>query len=142
MLIERIEQPYHEGELLVQKRAGELAQGERNGRIISRTIIQGAVPFLAKQTMIVLGSMDERGRVWASLLFGPPGFVSAPNNSSVEFDLTETVRAPNDPVWANLEADPRVGLLAIDLSSRRRLRINGRVAELEHHGARIEVDEA
>ncbi len=142
MQMERIEKPYHEGELLMQERAGELAQGERNGRVISRTIIQGAIPFLAKQTMIVLGSMDERGRVWASLLFGPPGFVSAPDNGAMEFDLTKTVWAPSDPVWANLEADPRVGLLAIDLQSRRRLRVNGRVTELEQHRARIEVDEA
>ena len=138
----RIEQPYHEGELLVQERAGELTRGERNGAVISTTIIQGAIRFLAKQTMIVLGSVDKRGRVWASMLFGPPGFVSAPNEGTVELDLTKSVQAPDDSVWANLEADHRVGLLAIDLASRRRLRINGRVAALKQHRAQIEVDEA
>ncbi len=35
MRLEQIEKPYHEGELLMQERAGELAQGERNGRVIT-----------------------------------------------------------------------------------------------------------
>ncbi len=60
MRTERIEQPYHEGELLVQERAGELAQGERNGRVISRTIIQGVPDFDTGRCLQIVGRPEIR----------------------------------------------------------------------------------
>lgn len=74
----RIESPFHEGELLVQERAGELDGGQRNGRVIADSIIKGALKFFARQPMIVLGSLDPQQNVWASILFGRPGFMTAP----------------------------------------------------------------
>ena len=42
----RWENPFHEGELLVQQQAGETAKGRQNGRIIADSIPQGAVEFI------------------------------------------------------------------------------------------------
>ena len=82
-----IASPYHEGELAVQERTGDLQQASRTGRVIASRIIPGAIPFLARQTMALLGTLDAEGNPWASVLFGAPGFVTAADDQIVLFDL-------------------------------------------------------
>ncbi len=138
----RIENPYHEGEQLVQERLGEVEEGRRNGRAIADSILKGALKYIEQQSLVVLGSMDEKERVWASVVIGDPGFMRAPDERTVEFnlDLAAPVRA--DPLWTNIERDSRVGTLVIDLATRRRLRINGRIERLEPNRWRLDVDES
>ena len=54
----RIEDPFHEGELRVQKLAGELEEGVRNGRVLADSIMKGALKFVAQQPMVVLGPRE------------------------------------------------------------------------------------
>jgi len=124
----RIDNPYHEGELDVQKRAGELAEGHRNGRVLADSIMPGALKFVAQQPMVVFGSVDDHQDVWASILFGTPGFVTAPNERKVEFNLSRAGINEHDLFWNNIQHNPRIGALFLELSTRRRLRINGTVA--------------
>ncbi len=123
----RIDRPYHEGELQVQERAGELERGARNGRVVADSIMKGALKFVAQQPMVVLGSVDDEQDVWASVLFGPPGFATAPDERRVEFDLARTGINEHDPFWKNFLHNPRIGALFLELATRRRLRINGAV---------------
>ncbi len=124
----RIDSPFHEGELQVQERANELEEGTRNGRVVADSLMQGALKFVAQQPMVVLGSVDDEQDVWASVLFGPPGFVTAPNERRVEFDLVRAGINEHDPFWKNIQRNPRIGALFLELATRRRLRINGTVA--------------
>ena len=117
--------PYHEGELRIQQLDGVLQQAQGSGRVISDTIIRGALKFIAQQPMAVLGSVDDDQNVWASILFGRPGFMTSPDEKTVEFDLSQAGINPHDPFWTNIEQNPRVGMLLIELATRRRLRING-----------------
>ena len=123
-----ISNPYHEVELRVQELAGELQNAEHTGRAIADAIIRGALKFIAQQPMVVLGSVDHDQNVWASILFGRPGFMTAPDEKTVEFDLSQAGIIQDDPFWANIEQNPRVGMLLIELATRRRLRINGEVS--------------
>ncbi len=138
----RIESPYHEGELLAQQRAGEVENGKRNGRAIADTILKGAFNFIEQQPMVVLGSVDPQANLWASVLVGRPGFLRVPDERTVEFDLAQTARNAQDPFWVNIGRDPRVGMLLIELSTRRRLRINGRIARTAPERLSVAVDEA
>ena len=124
----RIENPFHEGELAVQQRAGVATEAGRNGRMLADSIITGALKFFAEQPMVILGSVDDRQDVWASLLFGRPGFMTAPDENTVEFDLTSAGVNELDPLWANIENSGRVGVLVMELATRRRLRVNGEIA--------------
>lgn len=133
--------PYHEGELLVQERAGETEIGRRNGVVISGTIIKGALRFVAKQPLALVGSTDEDDRLWASALIGRPGFMSA-EDRSIEFDLTQAAPIAADPLWRNIDRHPEVGTLIIDLASRRRLRVNGRIERAGDDLLRLGVIEA
>lgn len=118
---------FHEGEREMQHRTGEEAMANMNGAILSPNIMPGAIRFLAQQPMIVLGSRDRNGDLWASPLFGEPGFVIAPNSQSVEMNLDKSLSVPGDPLWENIADDPNVGMIALELTTRKRIRINGRL---------------
>ena len=133
---------YHEGELAVQQRANETAMARMNGGAVGKTIPAGALRFIEQQPMAVIGSIDPDGRVWASVLFGQPGFVRALDDHSVEIDLSQPRSAKDDPLWSNLGENPNVGLLVIELGSRRRLRVNGRARKVSAERTVIDVDRA
>jgi predicted pyridoxine 5'-phosphate oxidase superfamily flavin-nucleotide-binding protein len=138
----RLENPFHDGERFVQQRVGEVEMAQQNGQIISDTIPKGALKFIEQQSMVILGIVDARQNIWASVLFGSPGFVKPVDEKAIEVDLTQTVLNSGDPFWANIQANKRVGILAIELSSRRRLRINGTIAQLTRDRLRLDVLES
>jgi hypothetical protein len=133
---------YHEGELEVQSLAGASEMAERNGRVIADRIMGGALPFLAQQSMTVFGSRDGQGRLWASMLFGSRGFIKSADGRSVDFALSQMAVQQHDPFWQNIEADPTVGMLAIELESRRRIRINGDISRPAENTLQLHVREA
>ena len=133
--------PFHEGERLAQSLAGLTGQAERTGRMIADHISEPARAFVAGQTLAVIASIDGGGRPWASLLTGKPGFLSA-SESSLDLDLEKAGPDPRDPLWRNLEGNPEVGVLIIDLVTRRRLRVNGSAAPLGGGRWRVAVRQA
>ncbi|MBW4568554.1 MAG: pyridoxamine 5'-phosphate oxidase family protein [Tolypothrix carrinoi HA7290-LM1] len=137
-----IANPFHDGEQLVQQRLGEVEIAQRNGRIIADKIIPGALKFIEQQPMVVLGSVGISQNVWASVLFGSPGFMTAVDQSTVEFDLNQAVCNSLDPFWTNIEHNPQIGMLVIELATRRRLRINGEVTRLSETRLRLNVWES
>ena len=137
-----ISNPYHEGELTVQQRVDETEMARINSGALDDTIIAGALRFIEQQPMVVIGSMDAAGNVWASTLFGNPGFLRALDNKTLELDITQPRSADDEPLWANLLENPNVGLLVIELGSRRRIRINGRARKASAERIIIDVERA
>lgn len=133
---------YHDGERLVQQRTGEELEAKHNGGVISDRIIPGAIPFLAQQSMVVLGSVDADQNGWASVLFGRPGFMSPVDDRTVGFELAQAGYDEHDPPWTNVAGDPRVGMLAIEFATHRRLRINGNLSRVSDDKLRLDVLEA
>lgn len=133
---------FHAGERAVQERAGEAAIAERNGTLVADTILRGARPFIQKQFMVVLASVDSSGAAWSSVLYGQPGFASGAAGNAVSLALPAGRRDTSDPFWANIAANPAVGMLFIDLGTRRRYRINGTQVRNDEHGIEIAVREA
>ncbi|MFQ5502515.1 MAG: pyridoxamine 5'-phosphate oxidase family protein [Phycisphaerae bacterium] len=76
-----------------------------------------------------------------SVLFGAPGFATAPDERRIEFDLSRAGINEHDPFWKNIECNPRIGALFIELSSRRRLRINGEMSRASDDRLRLHVAE-
>lgn len=136
------ESGFHEGERAMQACAGETAIANRNIALLSDTVIAGARPFIARQFMAALASVDAAGAVWASVVFGQPGFVQTPDAHSIRIDVPEQERDHADPVWTNLASNPDVGMLFIELASRRRYRVNGIVRRLDDEGAEVAIREA
>ncbi|MFG2225197.1 pyridoxamine 5'-phosphate oxidase family protein [Streptomyces sp. NPDC048644] len=115
--------PYHEGERAVQRRAGETERADRIGLSIGSGIGDIAAVFLGLQTQLVIAAADGAGRLWCSQLTGPPGFLRATGPHT----LSVAARPPEgDPLAAALAAGPLpLGTLALDVRTRRRLRLNG-----------------
>jgi len=119
--------PFHPGELAAQARAGVRERMAPAGR----RAIRGIMPdqhrdFFAMLPFIVVGSLDRQGRPWASILSGRPGFLHSPDPRT----LTVAARpAYGDPLGDNLAAGAPIGLLGIQLETRRRNRMNGTVTE-------------
>lgn len=134
---------FHEGEIALQEQTGQRAAALRNGELVAERIIAGARPFLAAQRMIAMGAADEAGQIWASLRFGPPGFVRSDDDGAKVFVSTPpSGRSPDDPLGGPPRTAETVGLLAIELSSRRRLRVNGMVGATGENLFEIAVREA
>lgn len=117
---------FHEGELAVQKRAGEDAIAQRNGGAIQNKIVGGALTFIRQQPMVVLATEDAEERLWTSILFGKPGFLQPSSDAKqLAIAVPTSTRSAMDLLWSNIEFNPRIGALIVELSTRRRLRVNG-----------------
>jgi hypothetical protein len=132
---------YHEGEIRAQELAGERATGEANGAAIGEKIMAGALAFVKTQRMVLVGSTDDLGRRWASVLIGEAGFLKvSEDRRTMWIELDAKKNDPADPLWANLKANGQIGLLIIEFETRRRLRVNGR-GQLKKDSLTIQVEE-
>ena len=132
---------FHQGELAAQAKAGLREEAARVGGIVGTTVSPAAAEFLRQRPMLVIGGSDEHGMVWSSLLIGEPGFLQARVVDGVDV-LDVAARPPDtDPLAAVIEHGSRLGAIAIDPGTRRRMRING-VAEPGPGGLRIRIEQA
>jgi predicted pyridoxine 5'-phosphate oxidase superfamily flavin-nucleotide-binding protein len=131
--------PFHTGERTVQQRMGVRADAERVGRMIADEVSLPLAKALSRMKMAVAATRDAEGRVWASLLTGPAGFLA-----SVDETLLQVSGgfAPGDVLPRNVAAHPDLGLLGIDLQHRIRVRVNGRALLDPAHGLFVSVREA
>lgn len=135
-----IDNLYHEGELEAQKRSKATETARKIGNIVSDSISEAAIPHLEKQPMCVVGSIDHIGNVWASMLFGQPGFLKFLNPHQIIIDCSTIQTTRDEILWKNVSNNPQVGLLVIDLDTRRRLRINGSIDVIEKNLLRLDVE--
>ncbi|SEV87294.1 pyridoxamine 5'-phosphate oxidase family protein [Luteibacter sp. 329MFSha] len=128
--------PWHEGELTLQRSVGVEERMKIPGQ---RQMARDFMPdqhreFYAQLPFVVLGAVDPKGDVWATLRAGPEGFMHSPDPRSLVFDLP---REPRDPADAGMEDGDGIGMLGIELHTRRRNRLNGNVERKGDSGFRI-----
>ncbi|HEY1908428.1 MAG TPA: pyridoxamine 5'-phosphate oxidase family protein [Myxococcaceae bacterium] len=130
---------FHEGELLVQDRAGVRSEARRVGQMLRAAIRPDARAFLADRRFVVLAAEATDGRVWVSLIAGPAGFVSSSEDGT---RLHVAIAADrDDPIAPALAPEASVGLVATDFAARRRYRVNGTVEPISS-GISLHVREA
>ncbi|HEX5660427.1 MAG TPA: pyridoxamine 5'-phosphate oxidase family protein [Polyangiales bacterium] len=131
-----MDSPFHQGEQSVQTRAGVRERAEQMGRRMIRAFLpEQHRQFFEQLPFVLVGSVDDEGAVWASVLSGRPGFVYTPDEHTLR------VRAA---VGAELgiSAGRALGILGIELPTRRRNRVNGRVTSADAHGLTLAVDQS
>ena len=133
----RTESPFHRGELALQGRLGAQERIDRQGRrFIREYLLEQHQQFFAQLPYIIVGTVDELGRPWASILVGEPGFLSSPNDRTLQVAATPLF---GDPLAETLTAGIDIGLLGIELHTRRRNRLNGVVGTVGDGGFEVRV---
>ncbi len=118
--------PFHVGERQVQERLGVRDIEDWARKVVRPYLPEQHRAFHTALPFLVVAARDARGRPWVTLLTGPDGFVTSPDPRSLAIQA-QTV--PGDALAGALSGGAPIGILGIDLASRRRNRVNGRVAE-------------
>ncbi|VVO97121.1 pyridoxamine 5'-phosphate oxidase family protein [Pseudomonas fluorescens] len=130
--------PWHAGEQQLQAHVGVAERMEAFGRKVIRTWMPDQHrEFYQQLPFMLYGAVDAEGRPWASVLEGAPGFAHSPDAEHLRFT---TLPAGDDP--AQLRNGEPIGLLGIELHTRRRNRLNGHVGDLGVNGFDVSVDQA
>ena len=132
---------FHSGEREIQRRVGEETAASANGRIITDTIIKGAINFIEKQPMVIVSSADDQGQVWISALIGEVGFARVPHPKALSLDKSMIRSTAKDIFYSNILQNSEIGSLFIELSTRKRFRING-VATVTDANIEVAIHEA
>ena len=133
--------PWHEGELALQRSVGAVDMMAGVGqRQLSRTWMPDQHrEFYAQLPFVVLGAVDRQGDVWATLRAGQPGFMNSPDPQTLHINLEPE---PNDPAQEGMGEGDAIGMLGIELHTRRRNRMNGVVRRQLDPGLEIAVSQA
>jgi predicted pyridoxine 5'-phosphate oxidase superfamily flavin-nucleotide-binding protein len=115
---------FNQDELRAQTLAGQRA---------SRSAIRSFMPeqhraFFPLLPYIFTATLDGSGAPVASMLWGAPGFAHSPNPQTLRLDVLPDA---DDPAAIGVSAGQPIGLLGLDLSTRRRNRANGHVAAVD-----------
>lgn len=115
--------PFHEGELAIQRQLGVAGRMDA----IARKVVRDHMPdqhrtFFAQLPFLVAASVDRQGDPAITLLAGRPGFAHSPDAKFLQVDCAPD---PSDPVAEGWVPGEPVGLLGIELHTRRRNRLNG-----------------
>jgi ferredoxin-NADP reductase/predicted pyridoxine 5'-phosphate oxidase superfamily flavin-nucleotide-binding protein len=138
--IEQTPSPFHRGEQKVQQQMGVRDQMERFGR----RVIRDHMPdqhrqFYGQLPFIFVGHTDNNGWPWASILFDQPGFITSDNSKILDI---HALPVTGDPLADALQADTRLGLLGIELPTRRRNRLAAHIVEAPGDRIRLAIDQA
>lgn len=138
--VSRVASPFHEGERELQRRAGKRDEIETIGRRIIRPFMPDQHrTFFSQLPFLVVGAVDQKGWPWASLISGRPGFIRSPDRTTLEVGA---LGVAGDPVRDAVREGAPLGLLGIEMHTRRRNRMNGRVQTLTDRGFSISVDQS
>ena len=132
--------PFHAGEQQLQRANGSRDMLEQFGRKVIRPYMpEQHRAFFAQLPFVVVGAVDAKGWPWASLFPGTPGFAQSPDNRHLNIALNA---AQADPVRRALQAETPMAVLGIEMHSRRRNRMNGRVSSLGESQLQLRVDQS
>jgi uncharacterized protein len=132
----REDTPFHEGERSIQDLAGTRARMDVAGpRLIRDQMPDQHRELFEKLPWLIAGIADASGQPWATALAGTPGFVTTTPRDMRINALPDV----SDPARTALQPGAAIGLLGIELETRRRNRMNGRVREVGPTGFAIDV---
>ncbi|MBJ2154281.1 2Fe-2S iron-sulfur cluster-binding protein [Variovorax sp. IB41] len=130
--------PWHAGELAIQASIGVVQHMDRPGRLYVRNfLLEQHRSFYPLLHFVALGTVDPQGDAWATLRAGEPGFLQSPDPATLRVSAR---RDQADPAELGMEAGDAIGLLGVDLMTRRRNRMNGNLRRDGDDDASFDID--
>jgi len=131
---------WHPGERAIQEQLGVAGRMEEVGKHVVRNYMPDQHRgFFAALPFLIVGTVDGPGDSWATVLTGKPGFLYSPSPTVLAIDAR---CAADDPAGSGLTDGRPIGLLGIELHSRRRNRMNGVANVLGDGIQRVTVDQS
>jgi ferredoxin-NADP reductase/predicted pyridoxine 5'-phosphate oxidase superfamily flavin-nucleotide-binding protein len=135
-----VHSPWHAGELAIQRSIGVAERMDGLGRSVLRDhLIDQHRDFYPLLPFIAIGAVDPEGEAWATIRAGAPGFLHSPDPATLAVDAC---RDPADPAERGMEDGDAIGLLGIDLATRRRNRLNGTIRRRDASGFAVAVGQS
>lgn len=126
---------FHAGELRAQEMAGVREKMQRiGGAFIRDHMPDQHREFFPLLPMLLLGGRDDAGQVWATTVWGEPGFVQSPDPVTLRVAARTTA---DDPL--RLHEGMQIGALGLQFETRRRNRANGVVSRCDDEGVTLAV---
>ena len=131
---------FHAGETAIQERLGiaNIVEEQTKGFIRSAMPAQHR-EFFEQLPFIIIGAVDNHGAPWVMPIFAPQGFITSPDNTTLHIAqmpaLTEALKLDIGP-------GQKMGLLGIELPTRRRNRMNGVIKAQSNDGFTIGVEQS
>jgi ferredoxin-NADP reductase/predicted pyridoxine 5'-phosphate oxidase superfamily flavin-nucleotide-binding protein len=117
--------PFHKGEIAVQNRMGVRDRMEKFGRQVIRDhMLEQHRDFFQQLPFVFVGHSDTSGWPWASILFGDANLIHSPDPKTLDIEAMPVV---GDPLSKSLQQGVQLGLLGLDLPTRRRNRLSAHV---------------
>lgn len=131
---------WHPGEQALQKRAGvDMRMSDIGPRLIRRSMPDQHRDFFSRLPMLIIGYEDSDQHIWASAIFGEPGFIESPSPKL----LTITSNGAGYHAWiCALKPGDALGMLGIEFETRRRNRANGTISQQSNHQLTVSVDQS
>ena len=132
--------PFHRGEQTIQEKLGVREQMERFGsRVIRDHMPQQHRDFYQQLPFIFGGHGDKDGWPWASILFNKPGFIQSPDEYSLHLNTHPVV---GDPLLKAMDGNTKLGLLGIELETRRRNRLATHITASTDKQIQLSIDQS
>lgn len=129
--------PFHDGEHAAQRRAGAGDVAQWAGSFIRDYLPEQHRKFHTSLPFLVVSGADLSGQTWVTLIDGPESFIRSPDARTITLDTDIDAQ---DPLKAAVDSGTDVGIVGIELHSRRRNRFSGRLTN-EGHRYKIAVDQ-
>ncbi|MGB6485812.1 MAG: pyridoxamine 5'-phosphate oxidase family protein [Steroidobacteraceae bacterium] len=126
---------FHTDELAAQARAGVSTRSAG----IRDLMPEQHRTFFAALPYVFLATTDAEGWPLATMLEGEPGFISSPDPRTLR---VQALPGPGDPACGTLRQDREIGLLGIDLATRRRNRANGVISAVDATAFTVAVQQS
>lgn len=135
-----VSSPFHQGEQTAQVRAGAPVALQRWAQQAIRAFMPDQHrKFYQQLPFMVAAARDAAGQPWATVLVGSPGFAVSPEATRL---VLNTSLVPGDALANALQVAEKIGLLGIELETRRRNRINGTLTEVAEQRLSLTVDQS
>lgn len=131
--------PFHKGELTAQTKTGAHTVKDWASALIRPYLPEQHQAFFTAQPFLIVSARDDGGRPWATLLSGEDGFTSSSDDKSLRLN-SHPVKG--DALAGRLSAGADIGVIGIELATRRRNRVNGIVSAVDEAGFSLAVTQS
>lgn len=132
--------PFHPGEQKAQTRVGVRDKVEAIGQRFLRDYLpEQHREFYSLLPFLIVSTIDQQGRPWASILTGRPGFITSPDAQHLHI---ATQPLFGSPIAAQMQIGSDIGILGILPENRRRNRLNGQIQRVDEKGLTIKVKQS